>query len=47
MFYYNQKKIKEISKRFKISEAKVKVSLYRTRKLIKKNLKKRGYSYGK
>ena len=47
MFYYNQQKIKDISKLLNISEAKVKIILYRTRKLIKKNLKERGYSYGK
>lgn len=47
MFYYNQKKIKDISRIFKISEAKVKVILYRVRKSIRKNLKERGYDYGK
>ena len=47
MFYYNQIKIKEISKTLKISEAKVKIILHRTRKIIKKNLFERGYSYGK
>ncbi len=46
MFYYNQKKIKDISKTLKISEAKVKIILYRTRKFIKKDLKERGYNYG-
>lgn len=47
MFYYNQKKIKDISQIFKISEAKVKVILHRVRKSIRKNLKERGYNYGK
>lgn len=47
MFYYKQKKIKEISEILKITEAKVKIILYRTRKIIKKYLKERGYSYGK
>lgn len=47
MFYYNQKKIKDISKILKISEAKVKIILYRARKSIKRNLKERGYDYGK
>lgn len=47
MFYYRQKKIKEISQILKITEAKVKIILYRTRKFIKKRLKERGYSYGK
>ena len=45
-FYYNQKKIKEIAKIFKISEAKVKIILYRARKSIKRTLKERGYNYG-
>ena len=47
MFYYQAKKIKEISKELKISEVKVKVTLYRLRKLAKKKLKERGYDYGK
>lgn len=47
MFYYNQIKIKDISKILKISEAKVKIILYRTRKTIKRKLKERGYDYGK
>lgn len=47
MFYYNQKKIKDIAKILKISEAKVKIILYRVRKFIKRNLKERGYNYGK
>lgn len=47
MFYYNQKKIKDISKILKISEAKVKIILYRARKTIKRNLKEKGYDYGK
>lgn len=47
MFYYHQKKIKDIVKILKISESKVKIILYRVRKSIKKNLKERGYNYGK
>ena len=47
MFYYKQKKIKDIARIFKISETKVKVILHRVRKSIKKNLKERGYNYGK
>lgn len=47
MFYYYQKKIKEIAKELQISETKVKVILHRMRKWIKKNLKERGYDYGK
>ena len=41
MFYYNQKKIKDISQIFKISEAKVKVILYRVRKSGKKEFKRK------
>lgn len=47
MFYYKSKKIKEIAKSLNISEPKVKVKLYRIRKLIKKKFKERGYNYGK
>lgn len=47
MFYYQAKKIKEISQELKISEIKVKVTLHRLRKLAKKKLKERGYDYGK
>lgn len=47
MFYYNNKKIKDIAKELKITESKVKVTLHRVRKIIKKNLKNGGYSYGK
>lgn len=47
MFYYNQKKIKDIAQILMISEAKVKVILYRVRKSIKRNLKERGYNYGR
>ena len=47
MFYYKSQKIKEISKEFNISVSKVKITLHRLRKLIKKKLKERGYSYEK
>lgn len=47
MFYYNNMKIKDISKELNVSESKVKVELYRIRKEIKKNLKNGGYGYGK
>ena len=47
MFYYKSKKIKEISKELNISEAKVKITLHRLRKFVKKKLKERGYDYGK
>ena len=46
MFYYKSKKIKEISKELNISEAKVKITLHRLRKFVKKKLKERGYDYG-
>ena len=47
MFYYNQRKVKDIAKLLKISESKVKISLYRSRKTIKKKIKERGYGYEK
>lgn len=47
MFYYKSKKIKEISKEMNFSQGKIKTILHRTRKVIKKKLKERGYSYGK
>lgn len=46
-FYYRSQKVKEISRELKISETKVKVTLHRLRKKIKKKLKERGYDYGK
>lgn len=47
MFYYQNKKVKEIAKILKISTSKVKVKLHRLRNLVKKRFKERGYSYGK
>ena len=47
MFYYKSKKIKVMSKELNISEAKVKITLHRLRKFVKKKLKERGYDYGK
>lgn len=47
MFYYQSKKIKEISRILKISETKVKVKLHRLRKIAKKKIKEGGYGYGK
>ena len=44
-FYYEQRKIKEISKILDISESKVKTRLHRIRKKIKKELEKGGYRY--
>ena len=46
-YYYKSKKIKEISIILGISEIKVKSRLSRIRKKLKKELEKRGYSYGK
>ena len=46
-YYYKSKKIKEISIMMGISEIKVKSRLSRIRKKLKKELEKRGYSYGK
>ncbi len=42
-YYYEERKIKEISIMFKISESKVKSKLFRIRKKIKKILKEGGY----
>lgn len=47
LYYYYQKKVKEIAQTFNMSESKVKIILYRVRKQIKKKLRERGYSYGK
>ena len=44
-FYYEQRKIKEISKILNISESKIKTRLHRIRKKIKKELEKGGYRY--
>lgn len=46
MFYYEGRKIDEIAKKLDISNSKVKVSLHRIRKKIKKSLNKGGYNYG-
>lgn len=45
MFYYEGKKINDISEILKISISKVKVTLHRIRKKIKKSLKEGGYDY--
>lgn len=45
MFYYQNKKIKNIAKSLNISVSKVKVTLHRLRKLVKKKMKERGYNY--
>ena len=44
-FYFYQKKIKEISLLYNISESKIKTKLHRIRKKIKKELIKGGYSF--
>ena len=44
-YYYEGKRIKEISIIFNISESKVKSKLFRIRKRLNKILKERGYSY--
>lgn len=46
MYYYEGKKIKEISKNLNLSVSKVKITLYRVRKKLEKVLKKDGYNYG-
>ena len=46
MYYYERKKIKEISKNLNLSVSKVKITLYRVRKKLEKVLKKDGYNYG-
>lgn len=47
MFYYDSKTIRQISAMYNYSESKVKMTLHRIRKKIKKELEKGGYSYGK
>lgn len=47
MFYYEEISIKEIAKELKCSVGKVKTTLYRVRKIIKRNLEDGGYGYGK
>ena len=47
MFYYEGMKTKDIAMKKNFSENKVKLILFRVRKKIKKNLKNRGYYYGK
>lgn len=42
LFYYQNKSIKDISKKHQISEEQVKIRLYRGRKLIESNLKEDG-----
>ena len=44
-FYYEQRRIKEISKILNVTESKVKTRLHRIRKTIKKELEKGGYRY--
>ena len=44
MYYYENKKLKEIAKMLEISESKAKVKLHKVRKKLKKVLKERGYA---
>ena len=44
MYYYEEMKIKDIANYYKVSENKIKLNLFRIRKKLKKNLKKRGYN---
>lgn len=43
MYYYNEMKIKDIAKYYKVSENKIKLKLFRIRKKLSKRLKKRGF----
>lgn len=45
LFYYSEKKVKEIANKLNITEFKVKTKLYRIRKKIKQELEKEGYRY--
>lgn len=47
MFYYKGYKIKEISRKLNIGVSKVKVTLHRLRKKVKKIFKESGYDYGR
>ena len=47
LFYYEAKSIKEIAQKMNFSISNVKIILHRVRKMVKKNLKDGGYSYGK
>lgn len=43
MYYYNEMKIKDIAKYYKVSENKIKLKLFRIRKKLSKRFKKRGF----
>lgn len=45
LYYYNSKSMKDISFILNIQEKKIKSRLFRIRKIIKRSLEKRGYSY--
>lgn len=45
LFYYNNKKTKEIAKELNINEITIRSRLHRIKKQIKKDLKLGGYSY--
>ena len=44
LFYYESNKTKEIAKKLGVSDTKIRIRLYRIRKILKKKLKERGYS---
>ena len=44
-YYYENQNIKNIAKKFNMSDTKIKSKLFRTRKRLRKALKKGGYSY--
>lgn len=45
-YYYYYEKVREIAERYQVSQSKVKMTLHRVRKLLKKELEGRGYGYG-
>ena len=45
-YYYYYEKVREIAERYQVSQSKVKMTLHRIRKLLKKELEGRGYGYG-
>lgn len=47
LFYYESRSIKEIAKILNFSTSKVKTTLHRVRKVIKRKLEDGGYGYGK
>ena len=43
LYYYHEKLVKDIAKYYHVSENKIKLKLFRIRKRLNKNLKKRGF----